>query len=182
MTEKKPKPQYVDPDLFFKAMKDRVEQVKIAKENDQPLPRVSEYIGECIVKIATNFSNLNSYRNYPFKEDMILDAVENCIKVVDNFNPTISENPFSYFTQITYFAFLRRIAKEKKQIYVKSKLLSSNALDLHQLQEHDEDGEFTNHYVEYMKAFNNFDGSSFEKKLKDKPEKKEQSVLEEFYE
>ena len=91
-------------------------------------------------------------------------------------------SPFSYFTQITYFAFLRRIAKEKKQVYIRSKLLTSNPYDFHTLQEHVESGDFTNHYIEYMKAYNNFDGSAFEKPKKEKVKKEEPvSVLEEFY-
>jgi DNA-directed RNA polymerase specialized sigma24 family protein len=99
---------------------------------------------------------------------MVLDGVENCLKVIDNFDENKTQNPFSYFTQIVYFAFLRRISKEKKQVYIRSKLLTSNALDLQELQEHDEQGDFTNHYIEYMKAFNNFDGSAFEKPKKEK--------------
>lgn len=177
----KNKINYVDNAEFFTAMKERITLVQEAKEKGLPVPRVSEYIGECIFKIATNFANLRSFNQYPFKEDMILDAAENCIKVVDNFDPNKTENPFSYFTQITYYAFLRRIAKEKKQLYIKSKLLTSNALDLHELQEHDETGEFTNNYIEYMKAYNNFDGSSFEKKSKEKVKKEIESPLEEFY-
>ena len=38
-----------------------------------------------------------------------------------NFDETKSKNPFAYFTQIIYYAFLRRIQKEKKQTYVKYK-------------------------------------------------------------
>lgn len=175
------KANYVDNEKFYEAMKERIALVKEANEKGLPTPRVSEYIGECIYKIATNFANLKSFNRYMFKEDMILDAVENCIRVVDNFDDTKTQNPFSYFTQITYFAFLRRIAKEKRQVYIKSKLLTSNALDIHELQEHDESGEFVNNYIEYMKAYNNFDGSSFEKKPKEKVVKDQPSGLEEFY-
>ena len=178
----KAKNNYIDNEKFFKAMQDRIAQVKYSTENGLPTPRVSEYIGECLFKIATNFANLKSFNGYSYKEDMILDAVENCIKVVDNFDENKTQNPFSYFTQITYFAFLRRINKEKKETYIKSKLLTSNALDVYQLQEHDEDGEFTNNYIEYMKAFNNFDGSSFEKPKKERFKDDKPLGLEEFYE
>lgn len=172
---------YIDNDQFLVAMKERVALVQEAKEKGLPTPRVTEYIGECIFKIATNFANLRSFNRYPFKDDMILDAAENCIKVVDNFDPNKTENPFSYFTQITYYAFLRRIAKEKKQVYIKSKLMTSSTLDIHELQSHDEEGEFTNNYLEYMKVYNNFDGSFFEKPKKEKIKKQIETPLEEFY-
>lgn len=177
----KNKANYIDNDMFFQAMKERIALVKEARDNGLPPPRVSEYIGDCIFKIATNFANLKSFNRYTFKEDMILDAAENCIKVIDNFDENKTQNPFSYFTQITYYAFLRRIAKEKRQVYIKSKMLTSNALDLYELQEHDETGEFTNQYIEYMKAYNNFDGSAFEKVKKEVVKKEPVSPLEEFY-
>lgn len=177
---KQTKQQYVDNDAFFAAMQERIEQVKEANRLGVDPPRITDFIGECIFKIATNFANLKSFNRYPFKEDMILDGVENCLRVIDNFDSDKTQNPFSYFTQITYFAFLRRISKEKKQVYIKSKLLTSNVLDMHELQDHDETGEFTNHYVEYMKAYNNFDGSMFEKPKK-QIKVEEPAALEEFY-
>ena len=154
MSKETPKRQYVDNDAFFKAMQERIRLVKEAEEQGLPKPKITNFLGECIFKIATNFAHLRSFNRYPFKEDMILDGVENCLKVIDNFDENKTQNPFSYFTQITYFAFLRRIAKEKKQIYIRSKLLTSNPYDFHTLQEHDESGDFTNHYIEYMKAYN----------------------------
>lgn len=180
MADNTTKPKYVDNDAFFKAMQERIKLVKEAEENGLPKPQITNFLGECILKIATNFANLRSFNRYPFKDDMILDGVENCLRVIDNFDETKTQNPFSYFTQIIYYAFLRRISKEKKQLFVKNKLLISNALDLHELQEHDETGEFTNHYIEYMKAFNNFDGSSFEKPKKE-PKIEGTVALEEFY-
>ena len=40
-------------------------------------------------------------------------------------NPDKSKNPFAYFTQIIYFAFLRRIQKEKKQMYIRHKSIEN---------------------------------------------------------
>ena len=79
------------------------------------------YIGECFIKIATHLSYKPNFINYTFRDDMIADGIENCIQYVDNFDPAKSKNPFAYFTQIIYFAFLRRIQKEKKQLYIKYK-------------------------------------------------------------
>lgn len=182
MSKKNPKTiNYVNNAEFFKAMQERIAIIKECEAQGIPKPRISEYIGECIFKIATNFSNLRSFNGYSFKEDMILDGVENCLKVIDNFDENKTQNPFSYFTQIVYFAFLRRIAKEKKQVYIRSKILSTNALDLVELQEHDEQGDFTNNYIEYMKSFNNFDGSAFEKPKKEKVIKEVSNPFEDFY-
>ena len=55
---------------------------------------------------------------------MISDGIENCLQYIHNFNPEKSNNPFAYFTQIIYYAFIRRIQKEKKQAHVKHQLIS----------------------------------------------------------
>ena len=64
--------------------------------------------------------------NYMYKDDMICDGVENCIQYIDNFDPAKSKNPFAYFTQIVYFAFLRRIAKEKRQMEIRDKIIEKS--------------------------------------------------------
>ena len=61
--------------------------------------------------------------NYTFREDMVSDGIENCLQYIHNFNPNKSNNPFAYFTQIIYYAFIRRIQREKKQTHVKHKLI-----------------------------------------------------------
>ena len=100
---------------------------KISLEDAERLgktkPRVPEYIGECIYLIATNLSRKANFVNYSFKEEMIGDGIENCLMYIENFNPHKYSNPFAYFTQIIYYAFLRRIHKEKKQTYTKHKLM-----------------------------------------------------------
>lgn len=99
-----------------------------AKENDIDRPKMPNYIGECFIKIATHLSYKPNFINYTFRDDMIADGIENCIQYVDNFDPAKSENPFAYFTQIIYFAFLRRIQKEKKQLYIKYKSMERSGL------------------------------------------------------
>ena len=64
-----------------------------------------------------------------YKDDMICDGIENCIQYIDNFDPEKSKNPFAYFTQIVYYAFLRRIAKEKRQMDIKEKILEKSGYD-----------------------------------------------------
>lgn len=120
--EKKTSNHYVDNKKFFEAM---VEYKKLvdAAPVDQPKPKIPDYIGECFIKIATHLSYKPNFLNYTFRDDMISDGIENCIQYIDNFDPEKTNNPFAYFTQMIYFAFIRRIQKEKKQLYIKYKSL-----------------------------------------------------------
>ena len=148
---------YVNNADFLKAISEYKDKVNHAKENNLPKPIVSNYIGECILKIATHLSYKPNFINYSYREDMILDGIENCIQYIDNFDPSKSKNPFAYFTQIIYYAFLRRIAKEKKQSYIKGKLIQDMPFEMFELQEQDESGEFHNAYLEFMQNNNTFD-------------------------
>ena len=114
---------YIDNEKFLDEMSKWKKEVNEAETSGEKKPPVTEYIGECFWKIAEHLSHKSNFINYPFRDDMIGDAIENCIMYAHNFNPEKSKNPFSYFTQITYYAFIRRIEKEKKQNYVKYKLL-----------------------------------------------------------
>ena len=108
----------------------REEQLNIIKKWDSPAkPRVNNYIGGCFLKIATHLSYKPNFVNYMFRDEMISDGIENCIQYIHNFNPEKSSNPFAYFTQVIYFAFLRRIAKEKKQLEIKTKILERTGYD-----------------------------------------------------
>ena len=98
-------------------------KVAHAKENDLAKPRITNYLGECFLKIATHLSYKPNFVNYMFREDMVCDGIENCLQYVDNFDPEKSKNPFAYFTQIIYYAFLRKIQKEKKQLEIRTKLI-----------------------------------------------------------
>lgn len=120
-----------------------------AEEKGEPAPRVSNYIGECFVKIANHLAYKSNFVNYTFREEMILDGIENCITYINNFDPAKSKNPFAYFTQITYYAFLRRIQKEKKQIDTKNKYIQS--LDLHNMMEELGGDSGSAEFLEYMK-------------------------------
>lgn len=122
---KKNKNHYIDNKLFFQEMVNWKKKVNEAQEQGDPIPPVSDYIGMCFYEIAQNLAKKPNFVNYPFKEDMIGDGIENCLMYCSNFDPDKSNNPFSYFTQIIYYAFLRKIAKEKKQNYIKYKYLKS---------------------------------------------------------
>ena len=104
-------------------------KVAHAKENDSPKPRITNYLGECFLKIATHLSYKPNFVNYMFRDDMISDGIENCVQYIHNFDPEKSRNPFAYFTQIIHYAFLRRIQKEKKQLDIKTKIIEKTGFD-----------------------------------------------------
>ena len=114
---------YVNNKEFLQAISDWKELVKEAESAGEEQPPVTNYIGECFLKIAQHLSYRPNFINYTFREEMISDGIENCLQYIHNFNPEKSTNPFAYFTQIIYYAFLRRIQKEKKQTHIKNKMI-----------------------------------------------------------
>lgn len=170
---------YVNNAEMLESIKQYKADLQKARDNGTEEPRIPEYLGECVLKIATRLSHKHNFINYSYRDDMILDGIENCIQYMDSFDPNKSSNPFSYFTQVIYFAFLRRIAKEKKQSYIKSKLIQEMPFESFELQGHDEDGDFVNAYNAFVQANSNFDDSFIKKKEK---KKKIEQSLENFIE
>ena len=121
----KQKPHYVDNKKFLIAMTEYRELRIKAEEEGKKRPQVTNYIGECYLKIANHLSYRPNFINYTYRDDMISDGIENCLQYMDNFDPAKSKNPFAYFTQIIYYAFIRRIQKEKKQQQVKQKMIAN---------------------------------------------------------
>ena len=120
--EKKATNNYIDNKEFFQAMSEWKKEVIEAEDSGEDKPSVTDYIGKCFMDIAEHLSYRPNFINYPYREEMISDGIENCLMYAHNFDPEKSKNPFSYFTQIIYYAFLRRIEKEKKQSYIKYRL------------------------------------------------------------
>tara|TARA_B100001996_G_scaffold108947_1_gene82354 strand:+ start:720 stop:1196 length:477 start_codon:yes stop_codon:yes gene_type:complete len=120
---------YVNNKELLEAMVVYRKKCAIAKEKGIDPPRISNYLGDCFLKIATHLSYKPNFVNYMFREDMIGDGIENCVQYIHNFNPQKSSNPFAYFTQIIYYAFLRRIQKEKKQLEIKTKIIEKTGYD-----------------------------------------------------
>lgn len=135
----KKKPYYVDNKKFLAEMILYRNSIQEAERNSAPRPKVPVYIADCIIKIATHLSYKPNFVNYTFRDDMIMDGVENCLQYIDNFDPEKSNNPFAYFTQIVYYAFLRRIQKEKKYLYTKYKATENANLfgETSEIQDHD---------------------------------------------
>lgn len=120
---------YVNNKELLAALIDWRERVDIAQRRDRPKPRISNYLGECFLKIATHLSYKPNFVNYMFREDMISDGVENCVQYIHNFDPNKSRNPFAYFTQIIHYAFLRRIQREKRQLDIKNKIVEKTGFE-----------------------------------------------------
>ena len=112
---------YVNNADFLSALIEYKKACDEAKKKKKPDPQIPNYIGECFLKIADHLSRKPNFISYSFRDEMIADGIENCLMYFRNFDPEKSKNPFAYFTQIIYYAFLRRIMKEKKQLYVKYK-------------------------------------------------------------
>lgn len=126
--ERKKSEHYVSNKDFHQALVEYKKMVDDAKDRNLPKPKIPNYIGECFLKIATHLSYKPNFVNYMFKDDMICDGIENCIQYIHNFDVT-KKNPFAYFTQVIYYAFLRRIAKEKKQLEIKSKIIERSGFE-----------------------------------------------------
>ena len=173
------KEHYVSNKDFLQAMIAYRKSVNKAKREKREKPPVPDYIGSCFLKIANHLSYRPNFINYTFKDDMISDGIENCLQYLDNFNPTKSNNPFAYFTQIIYYAFIRRIQKEKKQVTIKHKILTDSNFDDYALQPGD-DREFTNQFTEFLKKNLPIEDDKKKKPVKNTKVKKKTS-LEFFY-
>ena len=175
------KNNYIDNVKFFSEMKDYVQSVDNAKQSGLPIPTIGTYIAQCFIDIANGLANRPNFINYTFKDEMISDGIENCLQYCSNFDPNKSKNPFSYFTQIIYYAFVRRIDKEKKQTYIKFKMTENvvHTKDFVHINDNDVDFQYEN--TDYHKHYDII--ASFEKKLKEKRKKnKVVSNLEKFME
>ena len=150
MKKAKEKPHYVDNKKFLEAMIEHRDKCEKAEKRGRKKPEVTNYIGECFLKIANHLSYRPNFINYTFRDDMISDGIENCLQYMNNFNPEKSKNPFAYFTQIIYYAFIRRIQKEKKQIQIKSKLIANAGVEyiMDQLQGYDQ--QYQSQLLDYL--------------------------------
>jgi DNA-directed RNA polymerase specialized sigma subunit len=173
--ESKPVPvHYVDNKKFLEALNEYRAQVLEAKEKGLEKPVVSRYLGECFIKISTHLSYKANFINYTFKDDMISDGIENCLTAVEKFDPSRSSNPFAYYTQIIYFAFIRRIQKEKKQTATKYKMLEN--IDIDQIVTQSEDNhEMVNHLLEMVRRQSDLIDPD-RKTIKGKPGRKKKVV------
>ena len=119
---------YINNEDFLKALVDYKTRCVEAEQLGKSKPNIPNYIGECFMKIAEGLSHKPNFINYTYRDEMIADGIENCLMYFENFDPEKSKNPFAYFSQVVYYAFLRRIEKEKKQLYVKYKATEQSGI------------------------------------------------------
>jgi hypothetical protein len=165
------KEHYVNNKEFLAAMVEYKKAVEHAKKKKLDKPPVTDYIGECFLKIANHLSYRPNFINYTYRDDMISDGIENCLQYLDNFNPKTSNNPFAYFTQIIYYAFVRRIQKEKKQTVIKQRMIAEANYDDMTLQP-GEDREFRNQFTEFLQRNLPLEEDKLPTKKKKKAKKK----------
>ena len=177
---------YVDNKQLYQVLLDyKHDRLEAEKKKATP-PPIPEYVGECLLQIANRLSYKPNFANYMFREEMVGDGIENCINYLNNFDPDKSKNPFAYFTQIIYYAFLRRIDREKRQLYIKHKTLENHMIMDDTADHHDNASETggvkINLETDYMKSF----VQNFEEKIdlrkKRREEKKKQQGLDKFIE
>ena len=125
---------YVNNADFSQAVVNYVMAANTAKKENNNVPNVPDYIAQCFLKIAEGLSHKSNFIRYTYREEMVMDGVENCLKAISNYNieaatRTGKPNAFAYFTQIIWFAFLRRIAKEKKQQDIKIKYINNSGIE-----------------------------------------------------
>ena len=130
----KDKPHYVNNREFSDADMDYAVDAHTCRNADKPVPTVPDYIARCSIRISEGLSHRPNFVRYTYREEMVMDAVENCLRAIGNYNietatRTGKPNAFSYFTQICYFAFIRRITKEKKQQDIKFKFIEKMGIE-----------------------------------------------------
>jgi len=148
---KKKSEHYVDNKKFLQAMIEYKDKCNKAEKRNRKSPPVTNYIGECFLKIANHLSYRPNFINYTFRDDMISDGIENCLQYLKNFNPDKSNNPFAYFTQIIYYAFIRRIQKEKKQTNIKYKMIEQGGIDEFSVLPGDTNNDYKNQFLEFLR-------------------------------
>lgn len=173
---------YVDNKKLYQAIVEYRQVVREFEASGKERPPIPTYIGHCMLMIANRLSLKPNFVNYSYREEMISDGIENCICYFDNYDPDRYDNPFAYFTQIIYFAFLRRIQKEKKQLYIKHKSLENSYL-MDELVEHGDQDD-----IDFRPAFLDIENENtsdfiraFESNL-DKKRKKRKQGVEKFIE
>ena len=170
-TKAKLKPHYVDNKKFLSAMVEHRLKCQKAEDKKRKPPEVTNYIGECFLKIANHLSYRPNFINYTYRDDMISDGIENCLQYMRNFNPEKSNNPFAYFTQIIYYAFIRRIQKEKKQQDVKAKLIATSGSEMMLDTLVGDDAQYKNQMLEFLQRNVKESVPSEPKKVKKKKKK-----------
>jgi len=163
---------YVDNKKFHQAMIEWKEKCTEAEEAGEEKPPVTNYIGECFLKIANGLSYRPNFINYTYRSEMVSDGIENCLQYIHNFDPDKSNNPFAYFTQIIYYAFVRRIQKEKKQTNIKYRMIEQGNIDEFSVLPGDKDNDYKNQFLEFLRKNKPSEEQPSKKEIKVKKRKR----------
>jgi len=183
----KKKVKYVDNQKFYEEIVKYRKQIKENREKGIDDPPMPNYIGECIYKIADRLSMKPCFANYSFRDEMVSDGIENCILYFKDYDPDYSNNgaaatpnPFAYFTQIIYYAFLRRISKEEKHRYIMYKNFQETITQIYEINDSDDNLLISTSMYDNINQFmKKFESKEEEKRVK----RKEVKVgLQKFYE
>ena len=181
--DKTKKAHYVDNQKFYAEIVEYRKKLQEAREAGLEDPRIPNYIGECIWKIANKLSTKPCFMNYSYREEMVSDGIENCILYFKDYDPAIGQNPFAYFTQVIYYAFLRRINKEEKNRYAMYKHFQENMVNQHDISLFKDSDD---NLLLPMQMYDNINDfmSRFEEKEEKKKIKRKQAKegLQQFYE
>jgi hypothetical protein len=156
MKNKQSNIHYVNNSKFSLAIVEYVKELQESKANGLDPPIVPNYIALCFLKIAENLSHKGNFIRYTYREEMVMDAVENCLRAIENYDintttRTGKPNAFAYFTQIIWYAFLRRIAKEKKQQEIKERYLSQSGIEMFMEIGDDQSSNTAANFVDHLK-------------------------------
>jgi hypothetical protein len=159
---------YINNTEFLESLLEHRRLCQEAREKSEKEPSIPNYIGECFMEIAEHLSRRPNFASYSFRDEMVADGVENCLMYFRNFDPLKSSNPFAYFTQIIFFAFLRRISKEKKELYIKYKATEQIGILDEQELLHDENGRMKQFeiYGNITEFINTFEEAKKKKRVK----------------
>lgn len=165
---------YVSNKEFYAAMKEYIAACRLAESEGRTRPNPSNYICDCLMRIARKYANRPNFVRYPFRDEMIGDAILNCIKYCHKFNPDKSTNPFSYFTQACHNSFLQRIKVETDEMSIKAKYINESvASDFLDTQFGEDDGEFKNNFIEFLKENSIYEDKILKRKTEALEKKKE---------
>ena len=176
------KKNYVNNPEFLQAIVDYKKLCTEAEDSGDDKPQIPDYIGECIYQISTRLASKPNFSGYSYKDEMISDGLENAIQALGNFDPDKSSNPFAYFTQIIWYAFLRRIDKEKKQLYIKHKVTENSVISGTAVEDGDDDGSAPS-YIDLDNDYMTDFVKNYEKKMEEKKaqqQKRAKKGLEKF--
>jgi len=168
---------YVNNPEFLQALVNYKNLCSEADEAGDDHPPIPNYIGQCVFQIATRLASKPNFSGYSYKDEMISDGLENAIQALGNFDPEKSSNPFAYFTQIIWYAFLRRIDKEKKQLYIRHKVIENSVINGTAVEKDDRTSEGEPNYIDLNNEYMNDFVKTYENKLAEKKAKENEKKV-----